>query len=94
MADALFSRIYTIDGRVQGVGFRYHTAKYAQALGVTGYARNCADGSVEVRAEGNREQILALHEFLAEGPRFACVDTITYDERAISARSCRSFSTG
>ena len=94
MALTLYSRVYTISGRVQGVGFRYFTAMHAQSLGVTGYARNCDDGSVEVLLEGNREQIQSLHEHLAEGPRFSSVIDIRYDEREIARRSYRSFSTG
>jgi acylphosphatase len=39
-------------GRVQGVGFRYTAAGLAQAAGVRGYVRNCADGSVELVAQG------------------------------------------
>jgi len=89
----LYSRIYTISGRVQGVGFRYHTAMNAQMLGITGYARNQSDGTVTVLAEGNREQLDALHGHIAEGPRFSQVNSLEYDERAISARSYRSFST-
>lgn len=39
-------------GRVQGVGFRYTTQHEAQRLGLTGYAKNMDDGSVEVVACG------------------------------------------
>ena len=49
-------------GLVQGVGFRYSTARRAQLLGLSGTATNQSDGSVEVIAEGPRvaaEQLLA-----------------------------------
>jgi len=49
---------YLVHGRVQGVGYRYFVWRQAEALGVTGFARNRADGSVEVVAEGS-EQALA-----------------------------------
>lgn len=39
-------------GRVQGVGFRYTTQYEAKRLGLTGYAKNLDDGSVEVVACG------------------------------------------
>ncbi|NEQ53334.1 MAG: acylphosphatase, partial [Leptolyngbya sp. SIO3F4] len=42
----------TVCGRVQGVGFRYHTGKTAQALGLTGYGTNKPDHTVEIVADG------------------------------------------
>ena len=44
---------YTVSGRVQGVGYRYFVLRQAERLGVTGFARNRPDGSVEVVAEGS-----------------------------------------
>jgi len=41
-----------VSGRVQGVGYRYYVTDRAREIGVTGYAKNLADGSVEVVAEG------------------------------------------
>ncbi len=38
---------FVVTGRVQGVGFRVATRRKAQALGLIGWVRNCADGSVE-----------------------------------------------
>jgi len=48
-------RIYTISGRVQGVWFRDSTRREALKLGITGYAKNLANGDVEVLAEGDGE---------------------------------------
>ncbi|NIR60559.1 MAG: acylphosphatase, partial [Gammaproteobacteria bacterium] len=45
-------RVYRITGMVQGVGFRWWTRSQAEALGLRGTVRNCADGSVEVVAAG------------------------------------------
>jgi acylphosphatase len=47
-------------GRVQGVGFRYMTQDYAQELGLLGWVRNLADGSVQMVAEGEEKDILEL----------------------------------
>ena len=41
-----------VHGRVQGVGFRYSARQQAAALGLSGWVRNCWDGTVEVEAEG------------------------------------------
>ncbi|MBE9609673.1 acylphosphatase [Chitinilyticum piscinae] len=58
---------YRIEGRVQGVGFRYHTCIRAQALGLTGWVRNRRDGSVEVHAEGTEYQLAQLTGWLQHG---------------------------
>ena len=64
-------------GSVQGVGFRYSTQREALRLGLTGYARNLDDGSVEVLACGEDEQVAALIAWLkAGGPRSARVDRV------------------
>jgi acylphosphatase len=54
--------IYT--GRVQGVGFRYTTKQLAAGFEVTGTVRNLPDGSVELIAEGLREELEAFREAL------------------------------
>ena len=65
-----------IDGRVQGVGFRFFAAREAQGLGLRGYARNLPDGSVEVVATGDEPSLEAFVERLSEGPRGARVDAL------------------
>jgi acylphosphatase len=54
----------TVTGRVQGVGFRYWTLHQARRLGLTGEAANRIDGSVQVIAEGDREAVDSLLEWL------------------------------
>ena len=60
-------------GRVQGVGFRWFVEREAHVLGIAGWVRNNADGSVEVLAMGSRDQLLGLRSRLragsARGPR-------------------------
>ena len=56
-----------VRGDVQGVGFRWWTQSQADALGLSGYARNLPDGGVEVVAEGPREDVERLLERM-EGP--------------------------
>ncbi|MFA4015323.1 MAG: hypothetical protein RUDDFDWM_000403 [Candidatus Fervidibacterota bacterium] len=60
-------------GLVQGVGYRYFTIWEASKLGLTGYVRNLSDGSVEVVAEGSKEELDKLLEKLHQGPPAARV---------------------
>jgi len=71
---------YTVFGRVQGVGYRYFALREADLLGVTGFARNLADGSVEIVAEGLEESLAALEERLREGPGFAAVTSVERED--------------
>jgi len=72
----------TITGRVQGVFFRDSCQQTARRLGVNGWVRNRADGSVEVAAEGDDGAVGALAAWCREGPpRADVVDMrITYEE--------------
>ncbi len=65
-----------VHGDVQGVGFRYFAQRKAQQLGLQGWVRNNDDGTVEVVAEGSREQLEDLKRALQEGPRMARVDRV------------------
>jgi acylphosphatase len=67
----------TVRGRVQGVGFRDFVYARARWLRVTGYVRNLPNHrSVEVVAEGPREDLEQLIEYLHEGPRMSRVDAV------------------
>lgn len=65
-----------VTGRVQGVGFRFTTVDQARRLGVRGWVRNQADGSVEVEVEGERAGVEALVRFLHRGPPGAWVEDV------------------
>ncbi|MDH1168412.1 acylphosphatase [Pantoea agglomerans] len=83
-----------VHGRVQGVGFRYSTQAEARTLGVMGYARNLDDGSVEVLAWGEAEQVDALIAWLkAGGPRSARVEKVLVEPHQ-PAELPRDFTTG
>ncbi|HEX7117257.1 MAG TPA: acylphosphatase [Longimicrobiales bacterium] len=69
-------RAYRVTGRVQGVGFRWWTRAQAEALGLRGTVRNCADGSVEVVAGGAADALERLRSALAHGPPGARVDDV------------------
>jgi acylphosphatase len=59
---------YRISGRVQGVGYRYYAVRAAQEIGISGWARNLADGDVEVHANGSPEQLSEFEARLRKGP--------------------------
>ena len=76
----MIKKRFRIYGHVQGVGFRYFTWQYALKIGVTGFVRNLADGTVEVIAVGSESQIDALDAWLQEGPRTAIVDDVFVED--------------
>lgn len=67
---------YTVRGRVQGVGYRYHTRLAALSIGVRGYVCNEADGSVKVVAQGDDAAHRALRVALRQGSPWAKVEAI------------------
>jgi acylphosphatase len=82
------ARRFLVRGRVQGVGFRWFVEREAHILGVTGWVRNNADGSVEVLAQGSRDQLSGLRSRLRQGPRAARVDGVEESEsRPVSGLS-------
>lgn len=60
-------RHYLIDGRVQGVGFRYRAKHAADYLGLTGWVRNLPDGSVEMEAQGSPAALARLLPMIEAG---------------------------
>jgi len=62
-----------VSGLVQGVGFRWYTAREAQKLHLAGFVRNLGTGNVEVEAEGERGMVDELIAMLKVGPRAADV---------------------
>lgn len=82
MAVSVQTRRYVVKGRVQGVGFRWYVEREARLLGLSGWVRNRADGSVEVLAAGSNEQLNSLYDKLKEGPRAARVDDVDVEEAA------------
>jgi acylphosphatase len=69
-------RRVTVHGRVQGVFFRDSARERAQAHGVSGWVRNCADGSVEAVVEGSPEAVERVVRFFRTGPPRARVEEI------------------
>ena len=72
-----------VKGRVQGVFFRASTREEASALGLTGYARNLPDGSVEVLVCGVPDTVDRLREWLWQGPPLARVESVVCEKQLV-----------
>jgi acylphosphatase len=68
-----------VRGRVHGVYFRAFVEGRAVELKLTGYVCNRPDGTVEVEAEGDRQNLEKLVEYLKKGPPAALVDEVVAD---------------
>jgi acylphosphatase len=66
----------SIQGRVQGVGYRWWALQEAERLGLAGWVRNRSDGSVEVLAIGLEEVIDELVDACGRGPPAAAVTSV------------------
>jgi acylphosphatase len=66
----------TVEGRVQGVSYRYFVSEQAQRLGLNGWVRNRYNGDVEVLAEGARYDLEKLLLALHQGPSMAMVSNV------------------
>ena len=71
----------TVTGRVQVVMFRDFTKRKAQVLNIVGTARNVSDGSVEVIAQGEKEDLVDFVNNLKKGPPLAHVDHVDVEWR-------------
>ncbi len=65
-----------VEGRVQGVSFRYYTWQEATRLGISGWVRNLADGRVEGVYEGPRAAVEDMLAWTRRGPLLARVDAM------------------
>jgi acylphosphatase len=70
------TRRLRIFGRVQGVSFRESMRERAEQLKVTGWVRNCADGTVEAVAQGDAFEVGRLIEWAQRGPDAARVEKV------------------
>lgn len=79
----LIARTYRVQGRVQGVGFRYFVKQNADALGVRGFVRNEDDGSVFVYAMADPDTIDRMAAAVRTGPRFSEVRGVEEKEASL-----------
>lgn len=70
------------EGGVQGVGFRATVKRFADRMHISGFARNCPDGSVEVCMDGPHEAIDHLLELLQEQFSISKVTISSFEDSA------------
>lgn len=87
-------RGWRISGRVQGVFFRASTRREAERLGLSGYAVNRSDGTVEVAARGPADDLDRLADWLGKGPPDARVDQIVAQDPDEQRMPAAGFATG
>ena len=83
------ARNVVVHGQVQGVFFRDSTRREAARLGVTGWVRNCPDGTVQAHLEGPPEAVAQLVRWCREGPRHADVHDVEVGE--VQPAGCARF---
>ena len=83
----LVARDVVVSGHVQGVFFRDQTRREAHRRGVSGWVRNCADGTVQAHLEGPADVVAELVRWCREGPRHATVYELRVSEAAPEGHS-------
>lgn len=84
-------RIHVIvEGRVQGVFFRAYTREEAERLGLCGWVRNRADGSVEAIVEGSEASVAQMVRWFHQGSPHASVDQVHISEEPPTG-DCHTF---
>jgi acylphosphatase len=82
---------FLVQGRVQGVGFRWFVQREAADLNLRGWVRNTEDGHVEVVATGETSDLEELRMSLRRGPRGSRVDRV--DEHTLTESEGASLTT-
>ena len=75
-----------VKGEVQGVFFRAYTQKEAQRIGLIGYVKNIPNGSVEIVAQGEKEQTQQLIEWCHQGSPDSDVTAIETSNISVSGK--------
>jgi acylphosphatase len=77
---ATVARHVRVAGRVQGVFFRAWAQGEARELGVSGWIRNCSDGSVEAHLGGEEGDVTRMIERMRRGPSNAQVEDVIVED--------------
>ena len=82
----MIARRCIVEGRVQGVGFRYFVFQQAQRFSVKGWVRNLENGSVEIQAEGDADSMNHFLDKVRSGPAFSYVSNVDTKEIPLEGR--------
>lgn len=85
-ASTKVAKVYSISGRVQGVGYRFFAERWANQLGICGYVKNLWDGNVEVYGIGDPAPLEEFKRQLARGPRSALVASVEESDAPVNNR--------
>jgi len=69
-----------VEGRVQGVGFRYFAYNNAIKHDITGYVKNSYDGNVEIVCSGEEKNLYVFMDEIKKGPSFSFISNIKVKE--------------
>ncbi|MDO5517010.1 MAG: acylphosphatase [Clostridium sp.] len=72
-----------VDGRVQGVGFRYFTQMIAMRYNLTGWCKNLSDGKVQMEVQGPKENVINFISAIRKGNHFSRIDDMDLSELTI-----------
>lgn len=72
-----------VDGRVQGVGFRYFTQMIAVRYNLTGWCKNLNDGKVQIEVQGLKENVLNFISVIRKGNNFSRIDDMNLSELTV-----------
>ncbi|HEY5883979.1 MAG TPA: acylphosphatase [Pyrinomonadaceae bacterium] len=70
------ARKFVIRGNVQGVGYRFFAQRAAARHQITGYVKNCPDGTVEALAQGSAKDVEEFKKDLVTGPQWSSVEHV------------------
>lgn len=72
-----------VDGRVQGVGFRYFTQMMAMKYNLTGWCKNLYNGKVQIEVQGLKENLLNFISAIKKGNNFSRIDNMDLNELSV-----------
>lgn len=72
-----------VDGRVQGVGFRYFTQMMAMKYNLTGWCKNLYNGKVQIEVQGLKENLMNFISAIKKGNNFSRIDNMDLNELSV-----------